>query len=76
MTRTMWWVSGVLGALLVAVLITVGLLLATVNRQAEEQAYRDCMSSHGFAADSNPGGGTSLEEYGRGVIAASEACGK
>ena len=41
--RVIVWCSAVLGALLVVLIVAVVVLIGTVNKQADDEAYRACM---------------------------------
>lgn len=42
---------GVIACMLLALTVAVVVLVGTLNRQAEHQAYLDCMARAGYAAD-------------------------
>lgn len=41
--RVIVWCSVILGALLVALIVTVIVLIGTINKQADDEAYRACV---------------------------------
>lgn len=52
--KVVLWVGGVVAVLLVAVLVVVLLLVNTINAQAEDQRYSECMASQGFVRGEQP----------------------
>lgn len=63
--RTIILAASVVSALLVAVLVAVIVLVSTINKQADDQAFRDCMARYGYAVDEPPSGVTddNLDAY-------------
>lgn len=47
-------VGGVLAALLIAVLVTLVVLLNTMNSQADQRAFESCMTQLGYPVDAPP----------------------
>jgi len=68
------WVGGVVSVLLIAVVVVVLVLINTLNAQAEEQAYHECMARHGVAFDAPVPAGVSEDDYLDALIAAGDAC--
>lgn len=65
--KTVIVVGSIVSALLVATIIVVGVLIYTVNKQAESDAYRACMATMGVG----PGGDvTDVDE----MVEAAEWC--
>jgi hypothetical protein len=71
MTRTAWIVSASLAALLAIVAILLAVLLTTVNQQAADAEYRQCMDTMGI--NDHPAGET-VEEYAERGVEAAEFC--
>jgi hypothetical protein len=73
--KVVLWVGGVITALLIAVVVVVLVLVNTLNTQAENDSYQECMASMGFergAAPEMPKGG--IEEYAKSAAEAAEFC--
>jgi hypothetical protein len=76
--RTLYIVLGIVSALLIAVIVVGVVLINTLNAQAENQQYRDCMARQGYAADEQPAGMTrdKFDAYLEDMMAAAERCGR
>jgi hypothetical protein len=75
--RVVLWVGGIVAALLVAVIVVVAVLINTIQSEAENQRYRDCMASQGHAADQPVSGVTTeedLDAYIGDLVDAGEFC--
>lgn len=74
--KLLLWIGGALAVLLIAVVIVVIVLINTLNAQAEDQAYKDCMSRHGYPFDAPADVETEeeLDAYSEGIAAAAEEC--
>jgi hypothetical protein len=72
------WVGGVLAALLIVVVVVVIMLINTINTEAENQRYVECMATHGYERGEQPQGVTdeNLDAYLDGMVEAAEFCGK
>lgn len=67
-------VGSVVSALLVAVVVTLVIMLNTMNAQAENDRYQQCMARHGFPADKPVGAVSDEDAYLHAIAAAAEAC--
>lgn len=73
--RALFWIGGVLAALLVVLIALVSVLLATMNDRAEAESYKACMAQMGYANDAPPALGDRTEdEFIDDIAAAAEYC--
>lgn len=74
-TKRLVLVVGSIVSVLLVVVIVVGIvILNTMNAQAREREYRDCMARYGFAADEHVPGTTDTDTYIESITEAAEAC--
>lgn len=75
--RVLYIVLGAIAALLVVVVILLVVLLNTMNAQARQQTFEDCMARQGHAADAPPPaveGDDELRRYVDDLADAAEFC--